>query len=172
MIKILAFDPATVTCGVALTAQTGSEPVKLEMAYALKLDKDASIATRLVELRKAVISLIEAHKPTAVVVEQVRFNFRNAVNIDSLSKVIESVGVVCEAAKSMGIEPIRLSASQVRAAIGNKAKKNKKVQTKAIVQLRFKDDLTAIGLFPIKGTQLDISDAIALAWVGRGHVNG
>lgn len=163
MTKILALDGATRTCGVALL-QSGTGLVKLSWCGNLKLDEEMSIPARLDDFSKQFDDLIARHTPDYIAIEDLKFN-AGAPNFGSLTKVAMVIGVACQVAyRRLGKDPILITASTVRGIIMNTAKKNKKAETRRIINGRFKDDLNLIGVKNLTSKQEDISDAIALGW--------
>lgn len=162
--KILALDGATRTSGVAVLDRLPSSRVQLVYADTIKLDEELSIPQRLRTFRARFTELCWIHQPDVIAIEDLKFN-AGAPNFSSLTKVAFLIGVATEAAYAyLCDDPVMVTASTVRSIIGNSVKKNKKAETRRIINNRFAEDLQALGKHPLKGTQEDISDAIALGW--------
>ena len=165
MVTILSLDCATRTCGVAVLSQEDTKPIKLLHASAMKLDTADSLSKRLVEFHTNILTLVRVHRPDLMSIEDLKFG-PGAPNFGALTKVAMSIGVAQMTAAMAGFEPILITASTVRARIDNKAKKNKKDETRKIVNTKFKNDLIQCGFIDgLLKNDHDISDAIALGWV-------
>jgi Holliday junction resolvasome RuvABC endonuclease subunit len=170
--KILALDGATRVSGVAVLERLPGTRVRLVSAEALKLDDAMSMPERLRVFRARFTALCWEHEPDIIAIEDLKFN-AGAPNFSSLTKVAFIIGVATEAAYTyLCGDPIMLTASTVRGIIGNTAKKNKKTETRRIINERFAEDLATLGKQPLKGTQEDISDAIALGWASFTKLKG
>jgi Holliday junction resolvasome RuvABC endonuclease subunit len=165
-VSILSFDCATRTCGVAVLVTEPESPlVVLKHAGTIDLDESDTMANRFLELHNEILKLIKQYNPNYLAIEDLKFN-RGAPNFGSLTKVAMAIGVAQMTSAMAGFEPILLTASTVRARIENKAKKNKKDETRKIVNARFKNDLVRLGYKDgLLKSHHDISDAIALGWV-------
>jgi Holliday junction resolvasome RuvABC endonuclease subunit len=165
MLSILSLDCATRVCGFSVITQNDVDPPILAAAGTIKLDSDDSMATRFFDFHRQILDLIKKHSPTHVAIEDLKFNM-GAPNFGALTKVAMSIGVAQMTAAMAGFDPILITASTVRARIENKAKRDKKDETRKIINLKFKADLTRLGFEAgLLKSHHDISDAIALGWV-------
>lgn len=172
MTKILALDGATRTSGVAVLERLPNSRVTLVYADAVKLDDDLSIPARLRLFRARFTELCWEYSPDMIAIEDLKFN-AGAPNFSSLTKVAFLIGVAAETSYAyLCADPIMITASTVRGIIGNHVKKNKKAETRRIINSRFAEDLEKLGKSPLKGTQEDISDAIALGWAAFTKLKG
>lgn len=165
MLSILSLDCATRVCGYAVISQVEDSSSQLTSVGTIVLDAEDSMATRFFAFHRSILELIKKYSPTHIAIEDLKFN-RGAPNFGSLTKVAMSIGVAQMTSAMAGHEPILLTASTVRARLENKAKRNKKDETRRIVNVRFKDDLIKFGYKDgLLKSHHDISDAIALGWV-------
>lgn len=169
MTTILSLDGATRTCGISLLSQDGG-PIQLQQARNICIDEELSIPARLVYFKDRYLEIIDELKPDLIAIEDLKFN-HGAPNFSSLTKVAMIIGVAVETARRYnGRDPILITASTVRSAIGNTAKKNKKAETRRIVNAHFRENLTLLKMYPLKGNQEDISDSIALGWAAFARI--
>lgn len=170
MVSILALDGATRVSGIAVLDQQDRALIALKHVVQLKLKETETISNRLYEFRCRFLGYLQIFKPDYVVIEDLKFN-KFAPNFSSLVKVAMLLGVASETVVAFGKQPLFYTASTVRAAIQNKAKKNKKSETRRIVNYRFKNDLLLLDQYPLTSSQEDISDAVALGWVAMSKLN-
>lgn len=176
--RILALDGATITSGLAVLQQldktiSGKDDNRIELIAVrnILLPSGASIPRRLNMFRQAFKDLIDLYDPQYIAIEDLKFN-KWAPNFSSLTKVAELIGVAQEVAyEALDRDPILLAASTVRSRIGNTQKKDKKKETRRIINEHFKSDLIKLGFEDmLLKKHEDISDAIALGWTSFGEI--
>lgn len=152
-IRVAGFDTSSRTTGWAVVEWRGpdEEPTVLGLG-AFELKQGSSNSERLHEFRQHVIHVVDQHKPTRVAVEQVFVRFlQTAVVLAKFVAIVEQYAV-----EATGVPAILATANKVRRMIGSKDKE----ETLRIVNEKF-------GV-QIPENELDISDALALAWVSMG----
>jgi len=123
-VRILGIDPGSVVTGYGVVERRGAE-VRHVAHGTLRPPRGAALAVRLAAIHRGVAEVIEAHRPDAVVVEQV---FVSA-NPRSALVLGQARGVAVAAAALAGLPVDELPAQEVkRAVVGRGAAPKQQVQ--------------------------------------------
>ena len=150
-VKILGIDPGSTTIGYGVVSYNGknSKPSTLGYGY-IDLKQCIGQENRLLQLHKDLKELIKQYKPDTIAIENIYF-FKNAKTI---TKVIQSKGVILLTAAQSKITVYEYTPLQVKQTISGYGKADKKFIEKSIqVSLGIKSDIKPD----------DVSDALAIA---------
>lgn len=156
ILKILGIDPGTATTGYGLIEHSGKAQKMLCFGCVKTLPSQLD-HERLLEIHEDVLSLIEKHKPDAVVIEKLYF----ATNAKTAIAVGQARGVLMLAVAKKSIPLIELTPLQAKQGLTGYGKADKK-QMQEMVRL-------TLGLKEVPKPD-DAADALALAIVGASRV--
>lgn len=148
---ILGIDPGSTTIGYAFLSGTKQIPAIHDYGVILT-SKDATISEKLVQLGTDLQELIDLHKPTKAVVEDLFF----ATNVTTAVIVAQSRGVILYILEKNGIPHSKFTPLQVKQSVTGYGKANKRQVQEIITKL--------LKLKEIPKPD-DAADALALAWI-------
>ena len=109
---VMGIDPGLSRCGYGVVRRKGRATEAIA-AGIIRTDKDDPIPQRLYELQKELASLMGAHSPDAVAIEQVLFQ----VNVRTAMGVGQASGVAMAAAVGAGAKVFEYSPTQIKKAV-------------------------------------------------------
>ena len=158
--RVLGVDPGLTRCGLAVVDRSSSGKLQMIDVGVIYTDKDAELATRLLELDEQLAKWISKYKPDVVAVERVF----SQLNVRTAMATGQAAGVALLLAAKSELTVAMHTPSEVKAAVTGSGRADKKQVATMVVKL--------LGL---KETPkpVDSTDALALAichhWRGMGN---
>lgn len=157
-VKILGIDPGSTTIGYGVINYNGnnSQPSAIGYGY-IDLKQCTGQENRLLQLHKDLKELLKQYKPDTIAIENIYF-FKNAKTI---TKVIQSKGVILLTAAQSKINVHEYTPLQVKQTVSGYGKADKRFIKKSIQSsLGIKSDIKPD----------DVSDALAIALCHLRHL--
>lgn len=110
--RVLGLDPGFATTGYGVVERSGGRLCAVALG-AIKTSPALPQADRLLELRRALVALIEAHRPDVAAVERVFFN----VNVRTAMGVGQASGVLMAAAAEAGLAVHEYTPTEVKQSV-------------------------------------------------------
>ncbi|HOB89631.1 MAG TPA: crossover junction endodeoxyribonuclease RuvC [Bacillota bacterium] len=149
-LRLMGVDPGLIDTGYGIIDILGNK-IRLVEAGLVRTTKGASLESRLKEIYKGIASVIEEHRPSAVVVEDLYTNYRYPRTAVLMG---HARGVILLAANSNGLSVTAYPPARVKKALTGTGRATK-IQIQRMVQVR-------LGLDKVPEPD-HIADALALA---------
>ncbi len=151
---VVGIDPGTATVGYSFVTGTKKDPNILDFGVLQTLPQPADMMPqRLLEIAQDLEQLLDIHKPTHAVIEELFF-FKNAKTVIS---VAQSRGMILYLLAKRGVSILGLTPLQVKLSLCSYGRADKK-QVQSMVQKVYK-----LQTLP---TPDDAADSLAMAWCG------
>ena len=146
---VLGIDPGLTRCGIGLVRGPASRP-QLVAHDCVRTTPDLPLEQRLLAVHEAVVAAVEAHRPSAVAVEQVLFS----VNVRTAMATGQAAGAALLAAARTGVEVHAYSPTDVKLTVAGAGDADKDALGRLVAaQLRL-DEVPR---------PADVADALAVA---------
>ena len=149
-LRVIGIDPGVASTGYGIIDINGESNIDVVSAGVIKTTPRESHGYRLKKIFDKVAEIIELYRPDVVALENIYYSR----NLKSLVEVSEAIGVVTLAAYNMGVEVVKFTPLEVKAAVTGFGK-----ATKYQVQLMVKN---LLNLEEVPDSN-HVSDALAVA---------
>ena len=120
--RVLGVDPGLTRCGLAVVDRSGSGKLQMIDVGVIYTDKDAELATRLLELDEQLAKWISKYKPDVVAVERVF----SQLNVRTAMATGQAAGVALLLAAKSELTVAMHTPSEVKAAVTGSGRADKK----------------------------------------------
>ena len=160
MIRILGVDCGSLQAGLAVLDTYATDPWVVRCASVIRFQRRYTFSDRITQLYDTVAEALELWKPSAVAVEDIRFN-SGAPNLSSMGKTSMAIGAALVAVAKAGYTPVQQTATTVRSCF----KARTKDKLRQALNIRFASDLKELG-YPdgVPPAHIDATDALGLCY--------
>lgn len=160
-IRILGLDCGSTQAGISvLDVLDDGRLWEVKEACVSRFQPRFTFPQRIAQLAQVAADAIELWEPSAIVIEDIKFNKGNKF-LGAMGKVAMAIGGVMVAVSNAGYNPVIITATQAR----GKIKAKTKDAARATLNKRFAEDLCKLG-YPegVPKAKEDITDALVLCY--------